>query len=244
MAKKTDKAKGEAKKNAGAEKAATGTGRKRGGPRKFTHEQVRKALQDADGMISTAAEVLGCTYQTVCNYINADEQAKEILEESRRRGREKLRQTAYEKALNGDTTMLIFLLKTLCRNEGYVEGKPQEARRAIPGAVKEIMQRVLNGETSVRDAAIEIERMGEPLPESLRILLSRESPPPVDPTGGAYCPLSDEEMEARVRERLAAQEEQRQGLPARREAMQALHEQMHDSFAAGAAPTAPQPQEG
>ena len=101
-----------------------------------------------------------------------------------------------------------------------------------PKTHQEILERYRDGDLSAKEAAIEFEINNLPIPETIRILLSKEQPEPEDPTKGEYMVISDEEMEARVRERRAAIMEQIDTLPERQAAMRELRDQVADKFKA------------
>lgn len=99
-----------------------------------------------------------------------------------------------------------------------------------PPTHKEIFERYLNEELSLKEAAIEFEMNSLPIPETIRILLAKEQPEPEDPSKGQYMVISDEEMEKRVAERKAAIEQQLLQLPERQQEMRELHEQVANKF--------------
>lgn len=124
-------------------------------------------------------------------------------------------------ALRGDDRARQFILQTL----GGVKAELQSP------VVKQILRRFLSKQLSLKDTAIQIEMAGAVLPESLKIQLSNMEPEPEDPTGGAYCTFTDEELEERAAKRRAEIEEQYVSLSARQEEMAALHKQVEDSWA-------------
>lgn len=106
--------------------------------------------------------------------------------------------------------------------QGYGTGRP--ARNA------EILDRYASGDLTIKQAAMEFEKSGLPIPETIRILLAKEEPETVDPAGGAFCAVSDEEMLIRVAERKRIIEAQIKGLPERRKEMRDLRELAQDKF--------------
>lgn len=126
----------------------------------------------------------------------------------------------FDSCMAGNVAALIFWAK--CRM-GWSEKASFNGR--------EILERYQSGELSLKDAALELEINGLPLPETIKILLAKEEPEPLDPAGCAYCTISDEEMERRVAERRAAIEAQVQGLPERQKGIRELRERVKDKFA-------------
>jgi len=49
----------------------------------YSKKNIIKAIKDAKGIISVAADALGCKRQTVYNHINKDEDVKRAKEEAR-----------------------------------------------------------------------------------------------------------------------------------------------------------------
>lgn len=88
---------------------------------KYTVEQITRALEESKGLISPAARALKCHPQTVRNYIKRHP----TLEQAKNDEREKMIDVAedalYKQIVNGDTTAIIFTLKTVGRDRGYVE---------------------------------------------------------------------------------------------------------------------------
>jgi len=88
---------------------------------KFTAEQVIEAIYKANGIMATTAKILGCSRQTVYNYIqryktvaNAYNDASEIVLDFAEN--ELLKQIQA-----GNITAIIYFLKTKGKHRGYVE---------------------------------------------------------------------------------------------------------------------------
>lgn len=94
-----------------------------------------------------------------------------------------------------------------------------------------ILQAVLDNELSPREAGYKINSLGIPLPEILKIELQKAATE--TEVNSDYTPISDEELEHRAAERLAAIEEQRRCfLPERRKEIEQLKQDLThlDSF--------------
>lgn len=93
----------------------------------YSIEQIKDALIKAKGFISQAAINLKCEPQTVRNYIARYPELNDVLKEQR----ESLLDFAESKLIKnmdkGDTTSLIFFLKTQGRTRGYQEKLEVEA---------------------------------------------------------------------------------------------------------------------
>ena len=133
---------------------------------------------------------------------------------------------ALSQALRGDDRARQFVFQIL----GGLKGELQAP------VVKQILRRYLGKQLTITEAALQVEMAGAPLPESLKIQLSKMESEPEDPTDGVFCTISNEEMEKRVAERRLEAEKQLADLPRRREEMAMLHKLVADPFAPGATP--------
>lgn len=117
---------------------------------------------------------------------------------------------------------LELLGKHLGMFQGFGTGRP--AKNA------EILERYGSGDLTLKQAALEFEKNGLPIPETIRLLLAKEQPEPEDTTGGAFRTISDEDMVIRVAERKRIIEAQIKGLPDRQKEVRELREQVKDKF--------------
>ena len=101
---------------------------------RYTAEQVANALTAAQGMKTVAARNLGCTYQTVQNYIERYATVRQALDEALERLGDKIESTLLSRAFGKydddgneimppSTAELIFLAKThpAMKRRGYSE---------------------------------------------------------------------------------------------------------------------------
>lgn len=94
----------------------------RGGrPLEFTPEQVCAALIEANGIITVAAKHLACTPKTVRAYINRYKVCREAWKESKERLKDFAESMLMSRMASGDTTAIIFFLKTQAQDRGYIE---------------------------------------------------------------------------------------------------------------------------
>lgn len=77
-----------------------------------------KAIKEKKGSVTSACKVLGITRKTFYDNIKKCPELAQALDDIRLQFNEILEKTALDKAIAGDTTMIIFLLKTRC---GYRE---------------------------------------------------------------------------------------------------------------------------
>lgn len=97
------------------------TPKKRGYTDRFTKEQVIDALTAAKGMRTKAAKKLGCAYNTLVRYITDYPDIADAETLARETMLDAVELKAYSQAIQGDTSMIIFILKTQGKKRGYVE---------------------------------------------------------------------------------------------------------------------------
>jgi hypothetical protein len=93
---------------------------------RYTVEQVLGALNACNGLVYLAAEKLGCTSQTICNYQNRHACIREAVLEKRGR-RVDIGEAMLDKAvLAGEGWAVQFLLRTQGKDRGYVQAVQME----------------------------------------------------------------------------------------------------------------------
>lgn len=90
-------------------------------PRKFTAEEIASAVTDARGILSQAARALGCSRNTIANYINRYATVKAAYDEANETNIDFVESKLMSNINSGDTTAIIFFLKTKAKARGYVE---------------------------------------------------------------------------------------------------------------------------
>lgn len=91
------------------------------GKQKLKADDVAVAIQDAKGILAQAARALGCSRQTVSNYIERFATVKAAYEEANETNIDFVESKLMSNINSGDTTAIIFFLKTKAKNRGYVE---------------------------------------------------------------------------------------------------------------------------
>jgi hypothetical protein len=122
---------------------------------RYTQAQVAEAITRASGFVSVAARSLGCSSDTVENYIKRSP----VVAEAKRAARELMLDMAEsalaKKVQDGDTQAIMFTLKTIGKQRGFVErvettganGGPIEvadvstARDRLAGKLDELAER-------------------------------------------------------------------------------------------------------
>ncbi len=100
----------------------------------YTAAQVIEALEEAQGYVSKAAYILGCTSQTVYNYRNRFPTVADAWQGIREKRTDFVENKLQEQIDKGNVTAIIFYLKTQAKDRGYVE------RQEITGAEGETLK--------------------------------------------------------------------------------------------------------
>ena len=87
--------------------------------RKYTKDQVAEALREGNGILSVAAQILGCHRNTIYNYLEDDPELKDIVEERRETLVDEAEQVLLKKVKEEDIRCVMFVLRTLGRHRGY-----------------------------------------------------------------------------------------------------------------------------
>lgn len=98
---------------------------------KLTVDKVNALIDEMTGNVSMVARTLNVSRTTLYKYINSHPTVKAALDEAREKMIDNVESNLYSKALAGDTTAMIFFLKTQGKSRGYVE------RQEITGADSE-----------------------------------------------------------------------------------------------------------
>jgi len=84
-------------------------------------EQVIKAIMDNHGLLAAAARDLGVTRKTVYNYVKRYPTIAQAVQDARDTTLDMAEGQLMKAVRNGNVTAIMFLLKTVGRNRGYVE---------------------------------------------------------------------------------------------------------------------------
>ncbi len=82
-------------------------------------EDIAHLLRYYHGNVSRVADKLGTDRSSIRKFIDRNPQLGEVLKETRERTIDSLEECSWHKALQGDTSMIMFLLKTIGRDRGY-----------------------------------------------------------------------------------------------------------------------------
>lgn len=97
-------------------------------------ETVIKKIHDLHGNVSSVAKFFQMSRQTMHKYINDHVSVQAALGEAREKMIDNVESALYQQALAGNTTAMIFFLKTQGKKRGYVER--QEVTGADGGVIR------------------------------------------------------------------------------------------------------------
>jgi|GEM_PF-987226 len=143
--------------------------------------------------VTRTSEKIGVHRNCVYAWCKKDSRFADQLEHSREAMKDHGEEALVRLMDKDDTAAIIFFCKTMLKGRGYVEPARIPAGNQVQPIVVEILDKLITGDLDVTEAAFRIERVGAPLPESIRILLSKQEPEAPD-DGGDYISIWDEEQ--------------------------------------------------
>jgi len=200
---------------------------KKGTASKRFRQQAFIAAYLAGGFhVGRACAEVGINRSTFCVWQKTDAKFLEAFHDGYEELLDEWEAQLHRNIMAGDTTSVIFALKTRGKERGYTE------RESVNRQTVKIIERIQSGELSEIDAGYEFAKLGLPLPEVLKLRLGRlQIEASVE---NEFIPMSEEEIERRANERIAAVQQQReQFLPQRRAEVAEIKERLKDmdSFA-------------
>lgn len=88
---------------------------------KLTAGQVVEALQKVDGQPSKAADLLGVVTKTIYNYRDRYQVVADAMHHEKEKRIDHTEGKLFDRIEDGDTTAIIFYLKTQGKGRGYIE---------------------------------------------------------------------------------------------------------------------------
>lgn len=102
-------------------------------------EDIIHLIKYYHGNISRVADRLGACRSAIIKRINNSPTLKAHLEDARERIIDNLEECSWHKALEGDTSMIMFLLKTIGKNRGYSFDDKNQATDMIAAAFQFVL---------------------------------------------------------------------------------------------------------
>lgn len=102
----------------------------------LTTEQITHAVEKKAGNITEAAKALGVTREYLSRVVNADESLRELVKQQRESLVDIAESEARKQIKQGNTAIIIFTLKTLGKERGYVERVEQQHSGSVDLVVK------------------------------------------------------------------------------------------------------------
>lgn len=108
---------------------------------RVTNKQISEAIEKYSGNITAVAKSLGVNRSTIYRRTAKSTKLQEDLTSARETMLDNVESTLYKQALEGNTTAMIFFLKTQGKSRGYVE---RQEHAGVDG--KEITFKVIKGD--------------------------------------------------------------------------------------------------
>ena len=89
--------------------------------RKYTQEQMIKALEESKGLIAPAARALGCSRDTIRTYLEEYTAVAQAKLDQREAVTDMAENALYAAILRGEAWAICFYLKCMAKDRGYVE---------------------------------------------------------------------------------------------------------------------------
>ena len=112
--------------------------------KRVTDEEIREQIGRRRGNITAVAQTLRCRRQTVSQRLRQSGALRERLAAAREAALDRAEQFLFEKCEAGDTTALIFFLKTQGRSRGYGGVGRSGQGRGWPQKVMDILKKGAN----------------------------------------------------------------------------------------------------
>jgi hypothetical protein len=89
--------------------------------RKYTQEEMIKALEESKGLIAPAARALGCSRDTIRSYLEEYTAVRQAKLDQREAVTDMAENSLYEAIRRGEAWAVCFYLKCMAKNRGYIE---------------------------------------------------------------------------------------------------------------------------
>lgn len=131
---------------------------------KLTTARVAEAIKQYNGNLAAVARSQGVVRDTLYRFIKAHPSLKPVIEDARETMIDHAESVLYKKVLAGDTTSLIFFLKTQGKRRGYTERLEMSGPDGGPVQVDgryQVSQQIMGDAESLTHASEIIRRLSE-----------------------------------------------------------------------------------
>ena len=104
--------------------------------RKFTPEQMVRALEESKGLIAPAARALGCSRDTIRSYLEEYAEVAQAKLDQREAVTDMAENALYQAILDREAWAVCFYLKCMAKDRGYVERAELTGTNGAPVKIK------------------------------------------------------------------------------------------------------------
>jgi hypothetical protein len=104
--------------------------------RKYTQEEMIKALEESKGLIAPAARALGCSRDTIRSYLEEYTAVRQAKLDQREAVTDMAENALYQAILDREAWAVCFYLKCMAKDRGYVERAELTGAHGAPVKIK------------------------------------------------------------------------------------------------------------
>jgi hypothetical protein len=104
--------------------------------RKYTQEEMIKALEESKGLIAPAARALGCSRDTIRSYLEEYTAVAQAKLDQREAVTDMAENALYQAILDREAWAVCFYLKCMAKDRGYVERAELTGAHGAPVKIK------------------------------------------------------------------------------------------------------------
>ncbi len=191
-----------------------------------------------DFNIGKSCELIGITRRAFDLWIVEDQDFSDRVHDIRERKIDALESALFERVKAGDTTAIIFSLKTIGKQRGYIEGERVKVADILDTRALAILEELILQKIDAMQAGLAFTRAGLPIPEIVKLMIGKMQAEP--PVFELPVMVADAELERMYIAQKAKNElEEHQWLPERKLEVAALKDEVKhlDSFDANSIKT-------
>ena len=104
----------------------------------FTDEQIKEALKASGGLITKAAELIGCDHSTVSRRTAANPELQQVIKDAREKHIDSAENSLRYLVEKKDLGAVCFSLKTIGKHRGYTEHNLVQTEESLRQATAEL----------------------------------------------------------------------------------------------------------